>query len=219
MKKIQLIGTLAFIVAFFLFISGSIKLINLYNNIFRLSLSEVNESLYSKIPKCGKIAECDLQGGDILIRRYITERTQVADRLANPYFTHSAFYLGGNQIVEAVGTEENSQDDIQTAIFSTSDWFNEDEKSFIIIRPRKYSSHLESIRNNLRRIAEDPEYAFGLPETGSKKAMCADLILNQLISEGVVKTQSSNKIITPDFLFYLLISNPEDFEVVGFSII
>jgi hypothetical protein len=138
------------------------------------------------------------------------------DRLAHPYFTHSAFYMDNDLIVEAVGTEENPQNEIQIASLSKSDWFNEDVNTFIIIRPKNYGSSLALIKMDLEEIANDPEYTFGLPGKEQKKLTCADLILNQLQDKNIVEILNTNKIVTPDYLFYTLTSNP-NFEVVGYN--
>ena len=190
-----------------------------YVNIFRLSPDQFSSSLYNKKSKSKKISDCTLLPGDILIRRYITERTWLVDKLAHPYFTHSAFYLGDDQIVEAVGTEKTPEDEIQIAILSKSDWLYVDVENFVIIRPQKYTAtKLNIIKNNLINIAKDPDYKFGLPESGYKRATCADLIFRQLLSESVINVSNAPEIITPDYLFSLAIKNPFNFNIVGYSI-
>lgn len=189
-----------------------------FNDIFRLSPRQIQETLSTNISSCKKIINCKLVAGDILIRRYITERTWLVNKLAHPYFTHSAFYLGNDQIVEAVGTEKNSKDDIQIAILSKSDWLNLDVNNFVIIRPKNYSSKLDTIKSNLKKIVEDQDYIFGLPKQGYKKATCADLIFQQLLDEKIIYVSSVPKIITPDYLFWLATNNPASFEIVGYNI-
>ena len=76
-------------------------------HIFRLSPYDVSLRLPHSPSSCTHISECDLLPGDILIRRYITSRTTVFEHIIHPYFTHSAFYMGNDQIAEAVGSEEN----------------------------------------------------------------------------------------------------------------
>lgn len=190
-----------------------------YNNIFRLSSDQVYQVLSTKISLCKKISDCTLLPGDILIRRYITQKTWIMDKLAHPYFTHSAFYLGDDQIVEAVGTEKDPGDEIQIALLSKSDWFYSDVEDFVIIRPKYTALKLDIIRNNLKKIAEDPDYKFGLPESGYKRATCADLIFNQLPSKLVINNSNPPEIITPDYLFSLATKNQDDFKIVGFSIV
>ncbi len=214
-KIVLIIGIITIIIIIF-----SLKPISyyahIYKNIFRLSLTQVQESLKDKIPSCNEIKKCTLLSGDILIRRHITERTLVIDKIANPYFTHSAFYLGDDQIVEAIGTEKNSEDDIQIGPFSKSDWM--DVENFIIFRPKNYLGKLEIIKNNLKEIAYDPEYIFGLPEEGPKRATCADLIYTQLSKENIISRVNDRDTITPDYLFWVAKNNPDDFEIVGFNI-
>ncbi len=140
------------------------------------------------------------------------------DKFAHPYFTHSAFYLGNDQIVEAVGTEKDPKNDIQIAALSKSDWFNSDVNNFVVIRPKSYSLKLETIKNNLKNIAEDPDYSFGPSKQGYKKTTCADLIFKQLVDEDIIHVSRAPKIITPDYLFWVAKNSPNDFEVVGYSI-
>lgn len=190
----------------------------LYNSIFRLSANQVLVSLSEKTSPCQKISDCKLLPGDILIRRYVTSKTWSFNQFARPYFTHSAFYLGDNQIVEAIGTEKNHQNEIQISKLSESDWWDGGIESFVIVRPKYTSEKLNQIKINLTDIANDPNYKFGLPQTGVKQTTCADLILEQLIYEKVVTVSSTPKIITPDYLFWLTINNPNDFEIIGFNI-
>ncbi len=210
---IVIIGSISFFIIHSLYIGYLF-----YNGIFRLSSDEISSSLVDTKLQCKKISDCKLLPGDILIRRYITSRTGLVDKLVNPYFTHSAFYLGSDQIVEAVGTEKNPEDDIQLVTLSKSDWFNNDIDSFVIIRPKNYSSKLDIIKINLRNIAEDPDYIFGLPKQGYKRATCADLIFKQLLDEKIISAENVPKIITPDYLFWATVNNPDDFEIIGYHI-
>lgn len=114
---------------------GAYSIHKLYAGIFRLSAEQVFQSLPDTAGKCKTIGDCELLPGDILVRRYITNRTRLFDTLAHPYFTHAAFYLGGGKIVEAVGTENSAEDDIQIAELSNSDWFDAGTENFAIIRP------------------------------------------------------------------------------------
>lgn len=189
-----------------------------YNDIFRLTINKVNAVLSTHTSSCKKIIDCRLVQGDILIRRYITERTWLVNKLAHPYFTHSAFYLGNDQLVEAVGTEKNPEDEIQIATLSKSDWFNNDVENWVIVRPKKITQKFNIIKNNLISIAEDKKYVFGLPRQGYKKFTCADLIFNQLKESGLVGTFNVPKIISPDYLFWLATQNPTDFEIIGYDI-
>jgi len=211
--SIVIIGSTLFFLIYGLFLGHEF-----YNSIFRLSSAQISNSLNNEVPQCKKIIDCKLLSGDILIRRYITKRTWLVDKLAHPYFTHSAFYLGNDQIVEAVGTEKNSKDDIQIGILSKSDWLNFDVDNFVIIRPKNYSLKLDVIKSNLKNIAEDSDYIFGLPKQGNKKATCADLIFQQLLDENIVHVSNAPKIITPDYLFSVAKNNPDDFEIIGFNI-
>jgi hypothetical protein len=213
LSSIFIIGTILSFLIFGLYLGHKF-----YNSIFRLSSDQISDSLNNTVSQCKKIIDCELLPGDILIRRYITKRTWLVDKLAHPYFTHSAFYLGNNQIVEAVGTEKNSKDDIQIGILSKSDWLNFDVDNFVIIRPKNYSLKLDIIKSNLKNIAEDPDYIFGLPKYGNKKATCADLIFQQLLDEKIIRVVNAPNIITPDYLFSVAKNNPEDFEIIGFNI-
>lgn len=205
-------------IIFTLLVFGIYSINKTYNNIFRLSSSQVSYSLSDIKSKCKEIVNCKLLPGDILIRRYITKRTWIIDKLANPYFTHSAFYLDGNQLVEAVGTEKNPRDDIQITTLSKSDWLNSDINNFVIIRPKNYSLKLEVIKSNLKNIAEDPDYTFGLPKQGHKNATCADLIFKQLFNEKIINTSNVPEIITPDYLFGVIKNDPNNFEIIGYNI-
>lgn len=186
-----------------------------YENIFRLSHSQVSKSLAASPTQCKSLKDCQLMPGDILIRRYVTSRTWAIDRFGHPFFTHSAFYLGDNQIVEAVGSEENSAEDIQIAMFSKSDWLNSDIESFVVFRPKYLGNGLLNIQNSLVQIANDPEYRFGLPQFGYKQTTCADLIFGQLQSEHMIQATKVPYLLTPDYLFFTLLIDVDGFKIIG----
>ncbi|TRZ51798.1 hypothetical protein D4R99_03850 [bacterium] len=193
-----------------------------YSDIFRLSPNEITRSLSNVLSNvtfhCKKIQDCHLLPGDILVRRYITERTRLFDTMIHPYFTHSAFYLGDDKIAEAVGEEKNPINDIQVATFSKSDWFDEEIESFVVIRPKKYNGKFENVKEDLEKVAEDPDYRFGLPKQGEKITDCADFIVTPLIKEGVLAFLNTPSYINPDYLFALAIKSRSDFEIIGFYV-
>lgn len=217
--KLRFLIILMIGISLFLIILGIYNLsFNFYKRIFRLSFNEVKNSLISNVPMCTKIVECKLLSGDILIRRYITQRTFLFNKLANPYFTHSAFYLGDDQIVQAVGKEKNRDDDIKIEKLSKSDWFNFDMNNFVIVRPKNYNNKLDIIKNNLINIAQDKDYIFGIPKKENKKMACADIIFRQLFDENIINTQNIPEIITPDYLFFMASNSRNDFEIIGYNI-
>ncbi len=190
-----------------------------YNNLFRLTSRQVSDSLNGVVSTCNSIIQCQLEPGDILVRRNITDRTRVMDKFAHLYFTHVAFYMGNDQLIEAGGIEKDSRDDIKTVALSKSDWVANDIQSFIILRPKKYGKKIDVVRNELMRIANDPEYSFGFPWQGYKKTTCADLVFVQLLNEGVIDSATTvPQPTTPDYFFSYAIHNPGEFGVVGFNV-
>ena len=199
----------------FLFIFG----FNFYNKVFRLSAEQVSNSLITGNPQCNSINGCELLPGDILIRRYITKRTKFPEKFLNPYFTHSAFYLGDNYLVEAIGKEKDNLDEIRIISLTESDWLDPNIESLVVIRPKNYQNKLNILRDNFIDISEDPNYIFGLPKEGQKRATCADLIFNQLLENNIIDNFSNTtKIITPDYLFWIMTKNKDIFEIVGSDI-
>lgn len=148
----------------------------------------------------------------------MTQRIQYIDRPLHIFFTHAAFYMGDGKLFEVFGPEKNSVDDIQMLDISKSDWLNSDIDNFIIIRPKKYLHALDTIEKELKFIADDPNYRFGLSFLEPQRATCADVIFEQLNKNGVVHAQDIPKIVTPDYLFWLATHNPDDFEIVGFHV-
>lgn len=215
---LKLLAAIAIGIVLVFLVSGLYLGREFYNSIFRLSSNQVASSLRDVKPQCKKLIDCSLLPGDILIRRYITKRVWMIDKLTQPYFTHSAFYLGGDQLAEAVGTEKNPEDEIQISILSKNDWFNFDVDNFVVIRPKNYSTELDSIIGNLKQIAEDADYTFGLPKPGYKKTTCADLIFHQLWEANIIRDPNPPKIITPDYLFWLAKNDPSNFEIIGYNI-
>jgi len=213
-QKLIIITIIGIILFFLSSIYFSYKL---YRTIFRLSYDQVSSSLNTTISQCNKIGDCKLSSGDILIRRYITSKTRPFDEFVHPYFTHSAFYLADDQIIEAIGTEKNPQDEIKISKFSENDWLNSDIESFVIVRPKYNSDKLKNIKMNLTAIANDPNYKFGLPQFGYKQTTCADLIFEQLLKEEVISVSTLPKIITPDYIFWLAVTSPNSFEIIGYN--
>ena len=186
-----------------------------YQKIFRLdekqvdSILGIHSNIKNIVLKCQKIIDCDLKSGDILMRRYITDRTRVFDLYLHPYFTHTAFYIGDDKIVEAIGTEDNPKDEIQIATLSRSDWLDRDIERLIVIKP-DYKSKIDGlehdklshVRSSLIQIANDDDYRFGV--YGEKRTTCAEMIYRQVFDD-----KSQNKtIITPDYLFNKLLIDP-----------
>lgn len=186
-----------------------------YNKIFRVSQEQVSFLLNDIDPECEDIKKCRLLAGDILIRRHLTERTGKPARLANSYFTHSAFYIGDGLIVEAIGTEKNQEDEIRVTKISETDWFDEDLNTFVVIRPQNYSGGFEDIKRSMIAITNDPDYRFGLPKAGHKRVTCADLIFNPLFEKGVIQISDPPEIITPDYLFWVLTEERKNTKVIG----
>lgn len=203
-----------------LFIVITLSVNNFYNNIFRLSKDTVTNSLNKQTSQCSNIIDCQLLPGDILIRRYITQKTRLVDKVLHPYFTHSAFYLGQGQIIEAIGQEKTHADEIRITNLTNTDWIDSTMESWVIIRPKKITpSSLEIINNNFQIIANDPDYRFGIPKNNNKKTTCADLIYQQLIKQNIIKDSVPPKYITPDYLYWLAINKPNDFEIIARNII
>jgi hypothetical protein len=183
-------------------------------NIFSLSPEQVKTFLPRDMDACHKLMECHLQPGDILIRRLSTSRTKLFQSLFKPYFTHTAFYYGDGLLIEAVGNEPNSANDIQIDNLSLSDWAG-DLEGWVIIRPTISKQKINIIKNNLKAIADDAGYTFGV---GDKKTSCAELIFAELNNSGVVfRDKSVPKVVTPDFLFQYTAKKSNQFVIIGYG--
>ena len=182
-----------------------------------MSEEQVFNHLSNKTSQCEKISDCKLLPGDILIRKYMTKRIWFIDKPLHIFFTHSAFYLGDNKLFEVFGPEKKAENDVQVLEFSKTDWLHEDVKNFAIIRPKEYSWKLDSIKRNLEFIARGSNYRFGLPSWGPQRVTCADAIFEQLYNKKIIEPKNIPEIVTPDYLFWLAVNNPDDFEIVGFN--
>ena len=199
----------------YLIVFGALWFIIVYASIFRLSEKEVDSLLNRhSYTQCEEILSC-IKDGDILIRRKITEETEFFDKTINPYFTHTALYLGDGLVFEAVGSRPNPADDIVSYPLNQSDWIGNatvtPEKVFIL-RLSLEEQVLKSIRNSLSDIAQDPEYRFAFYITGEKRTQCSEVILKELEKVGTFNgvldvERIFPKHITPDYLFYFLSKN------------
>lgn len=184
-------------------------------------VSHVSYVLSDKEALCKNIKTCDLHDGDVLIRRYVTDKTRLLDRTLHPYYTHTAFYIGDGYIVEAIGNEQNKEDDIVKEKINMSDWYDSEIPSFIILRPKYDKETLIQINNELTDIANNNKYAFGLPSDGikdNKKTYCSYLIYDELITHRIIidrGTKTNKRFISPDYLFSILMSSTST-EMTGY---
>jgi hypothetical protein len=183
--------------------------------VFTLSQQQVARLWPQGAVSCRQLVNCQLRAGDILIRRHATQRTRLFQALFKPYFTHAAFYYGDGQLVEAVGTESNRANDIQVDNFFSSDWSTDSLEAWVVIRPEIEPKTIQLIRNNLKTIADDPSYTFGL---GDKKTSCAEIIFDQfVINRIIIRDKYMPRVITPDFLFQYALQRPGLFTVIGYN--
>lgn len=189
-------------------------------NIYTTDISEVAHTLNNRTRTCTVFRKCDLLEGDILIRRLKTERTHFITTFSDAYFTHVATYIGENSIVEAVGNEKDNDDEILVSSLNILEWGNK-EAQWVIIRPSITPEAVNVLTHNLKQIANDNSYTFGLTrnQSRSKKRTCADLVFYNLLNEGLIDIQDTPTIIPPDYLFSVLIQNKDTFELVGSNII
>jgi hypothetical protein len=164
--------------------------------------------------RCNKLEQCNLEQGDILIRRYITKRVWLLTKITHAHFTHSAIYIGNNKIIEAGGKERDRADDIRTVDINKSDWLQNDIDEIVIFRPISSSRQTINTIDSLTNIANDPDYYFGLHKFDAKRSTCAELIYDQLKSQGLVHNADYYDRVTPDFLFYTLMNNKDKFELI-----
>lgn len=190
-----------------------------YNSIFRLSYEQISSFLIEKQSQCQKFKDCVLMPGDIIIRRYKTSVTNQVDSLFNPYFLHSAMYIGNDEMFEVLGSNESPENQIVINKLSRSDWMNEDMVNFVIFRPKNYNGKLGEITSYLKNVAYDPDFLYGILDEKRKRASCADIILKQLEKNGLIyKNKNEPQIITPDYLFWIIGTNDKNIDVVGYNI-
>ena len=190
-----------------------------YKSIFRLSYEEIHTSLEKTPTQCKKFKDCKLLPGDIFVRRYVTNFTDVVDVMFNPYFLHSAIYLGNDEMFEVWGSREPLENQIVISKLSKSDWLNNDMTNFVIFRPKNYYGKLDKIISEFKNIANDPDYVYGTYNEKNKKASCADVILKKLEGDGILtKSQNEPRIITPDYLFWAIKNDGSNFDVIGYNI-
>lgn len=214
-KIILIIILILILIVCFLLYRGN----KFYDSIFRLTPEQVRNSLDINESECKKLSECELQPGDILIRRYVTPVTEIAYITLDPYFTHSAVYLGNDELFEALGNYETPENQVMVTKLSESDWFYEDMRHFVIVRPKSTEEKIENFISKLRAIADDNEYVFGPLKDGRKTVTCSDIILKYIEEDGLVSKKAENpKYISPDYLFWITKNNEADFEINKYNI-
>jgi hypothetical protein len=206
-KGINYIGIVCILLFVLYLIYLSIHVKHELSRVVNTNTSEVKALFLKEKIACKSILECNLKPGDILIRRYVTERTYMYDKLLHPFFTHSAFYIGDGKIIEASGTEDNTEDDISIKNLADTDWMNQGIESLVIVRPNTYTTLKDDIER-LIHIAEDKNYIFGFEEGNTS---CSELIYRNT-SDAYKTKVPSDLIITPDYLFQLSIK--EGFKII-----
>lgn len=192
---------------------------NFYDSVFRLSYAEITTSVGNNSSQCKKFKDCTLQPGDIIIRRYVTNASELFNDLLDPYFTHSAIYLGNDELFEALGTNESPENQIRITKLSERDWLAEDMNTFIIMRPKIRTETIDNVILELKNIANDPEYTFGIWDESKKKASCSDAIFKYLEKNGIISISSNiPTIITPDYLYWITKNDTAMFQIVGYNL-
>ncbi|MFA6252333.1 MAG: hypothetical protein WCX74_02955 [Candidatus Paceibacterota bacterium] len=185
--------------------------------IFTLSDSEVEASLLNIENNCDTISDCGLLPGDILLRRYSTNRTRLFENYARPYFTHSALYYGNGLVAEAIGNDPDDTKEIVIRNISETDWTSDRIETWIIIRPKIPEEKIRLICDRTKNIANDDSYTFGIKQQGNKRYTCSSLIFDQLIDQNIINKNDVPEIITPDFIFRYASTHKELFNIVGFK--
>lgn len=215
LKGIVVMVLFIFLLVFFVLLKAYI----FYSSVFVLSYDQVEKYMDTKPNQCKKLVDCKLLPGDIIIRRYVTKVSELFDETLNPYFTHSAVYLGNGELFEAVGNYTTPENQIVISKLSESAWYNQDMKNFVVIRPKNYYGKLDYTISGLTNIANDPEYVFGPLNETKKTASCSDIILKYLVDDKIVRNSYINPpIITPDYLFWKIENDSKNFEIIGYSI-
>jgi hypothetical protein len=182
------------------------------NNFFTLKNDDIPP--LQILHRCKQLEQCNLEQGDILIRRHITNRVWLLTKITHPHFTHSAIYIGNNKIIEAGGQEKDRENDIRTIDIDKSDWLQNNIDEIVIFRPILSKQSTVNMISSLTTIANDPEYYFGLHKFDAKRSTCAELIYDQLLSQRLVHNANYNDKVTPDFLFYTLMNSKDKFELI-----
>lgn len=218
MEKKSILFAILVTVSCFAFVSyySAAALNSLFRNASPLNSAQVVATLQNISQNCTSLENCDLQPGDMLLRRYITSQTALYNVLIHPYFTHSAMYIGNDRIVEAVGIErKQGTNEVQISKLSKSDWMHSGIQSFVVIRPKYPPGALSEIRDSIAHIAEDDNVRFGFSPVHNKSTTCSALIYSELRLGHVIDATSTPPLITPDQLYWLAYSNPDTFTTVA----
>lgn len=219
LKKALVVLFLIIASIFFYFLGSAYRGYKFYNSIYRLNYDRVFSLIKNSKPECTKLSECKLREGDIVMRRYVTQFNQIYDTLLNPYLTHTGYYLGKDQLFEAFGNIPDIKNQITISRFSGSDWLDQDMKNFIVARPKIINESIRSASQKLRDVANDPQYVFGILDEKAKTASCSDIILKTLVDNGIVSlSEPLPKLISPDYLLWVIYNNSEKFDFIGYDI-
>lgn len=163
------------------------------------------------------LSECHLEPADILIKREITERTDILVKIFNLYFTHSAIYSGNGYIVEAKGFHSKNNDDITEERIQNTGWNSDKIKSWVILRPLTDASNRQNIVRVAKQYAVSPDKKFGISinNRSDNSVYCSQLVWDIFKEANYPIKESNSIIISPDELFSLLQSDHNRFQIVS----
>ncbi len=189
-------------------------------DLYELSKKEVYAILDDyKSSYVSNLQTVSLEPGDILIRQLRTPRTAFLEDNTDLFFTHSAIYLGSNEIAEAIGYEDNPANDILVHRLSETNWYDQEAK-WVIIRPLLPTQVTKEILSDIRTIANDDNYTFGLSDNQREATtrVCSDLIYYPFAEELAWSNLGEPAVITTDFMVEDLLNRTDQFSLIATNI-
>ncbi len=200
---------------------GLLRMIHEFS-VTTLSAEQVSQRVSSIPSECSDLRRCRLERGDILMRRHITKKTLLFERITQSYFTHAAVYLGAGMIVQAKGSESNASDEIMVESLESSDWMTDSLEGWVVIRPHDYvQEDLDRAVDRMRQMADDDRYTFGIRLSDDDQlhaTSCADLIFRQYRLAGLVSDNDMPFNVSPDYLFQYIVTHPDEFGIIAHRI-
>jgi len=153
---------------------------------------------------------CTLEPGDILLETGITPNDFFVG-IGGTYFTHSAIYIGNQEVAEAAGSFLNHADDVSIKLLTQSSWWRTDVRTWAVIRPSVTSDiKLKAVQYAINKANESGVvFAIDASREDDKKFYCSKLVWKAYQQAGVdletitgIGGVATNFWVMPDDLYY-----------------
>jgi hypothetical protein len=191
-----------FIILTLLFLGGIAHY--LLSKFYRLSNDELRSLMNTHAPDVA-LDDFTFELGDVIIERPHGDPEGLVSELSGTNLAHTEIYCGENEVVSASGMNQINTSGIMVEAF---DWHGRRVRgalpASIVLRRSNAEQQNEQLCQQLRQIADDDSYTFGLDLLGNRQHFnCSNILIHQLAPDN----STDFNFITPDYVFIYLLNH------------